>query len=252
MGEPFEMYIKDAFCGSFAITDTPAKEAQYRNFFSYLGNQNNPPDFIIKGSDAFEIKKKLGGKGSIQLNSSYPKDVLHSDSTLISAECKACEGSEWESKDMFYIVGHIVDERISSIWIVDGKCYAAHREVYERIRDALSKGITALPDIEFGETNELGRVNRVDPLGITNLRIRGMWTIKHPADIFTYLKLPVSAGSFAVTAIILSEKYASFPAADREALTTLQQRGLTVADIEVKSPNNPAQMLTAKLISFSR
>ena len=30
----------------------------------------------------------------------------------------------------------------------------------------------------FAETKELGRVNQVDPLGITNLRIRGMWQIE--------------------------------------------------------------------------
>ena len=44
-----------------------------------------------------------------------------------------------------------------------------------------------LQDVEFSETNELGRVNKVDPLGITYLRIRGMWGIENPIKVFNYV-----------------------------------------------------------------
>ena len=39
---------------------------------------------------------------------------------------------------------------------------------------------------ETTETNELGRINRMDPLGITNFRIRGMWEIENPLNVFSY------------------------------------------------------------------
>ena len=71
------------------------------------------------------------------------------------------------------------------------------------------------PDIEFGETNELGRVNKVDPLGITDLRIRGMWAIKHPGRVFDYLPETIIDADFKVNALMLTSKYDSFPKADR-------------------------------------
>ncbi len=31
------------------------------------------------------------------------------------------------------------------------------------------------------------KVKKVDPLGITNLRVRGMWSIYHPSKVFGYV-----------------------------------------------------------------
>ncbi len=45
MGEALENYIKNLF--------SDGKE----DVFSWGGNQNNPPDAILKGGDAIEIKK---------------------------------------------------------------------------------------------------------------------------------------------------------------------------------------------------
>ncbi|CAI2186569.1 19699_t:CDS:2 [Funneliformis geosporum] len=38
-----------------------------------------------------------------------------------------------------------------------------------------------------GNTVELGRYNEIDPLKITDLRIRGMYQVKHPKEVFDYL-----------------------------------------------------------------
>ncbi|MDR2541228.1 MAG: NgoPII family restriction endonuclease, partial [Candidatus Peribacteria bacterium] len=56
MGDALETYVKDAFCNSFNLTN-PEKDQLYHQNFSYLGNQNNPPDIIIKQGDAIEVKK---------------------------------------------------------------------------------------------------------------------------------------------------------------------------------------------------
>lgn len=161
MGEALEFYIKDIFCDTLSESDLSKKEMSYSKYFSYLGNQNNPPDIIIKSGDAIEVKKHLGSRttGILALNSSYPKDFLYSDSPMITTACKKCE--EWSKKDIVYVVGSIVENKIKSLWFVYGNCYAASREVYEKIKNTITQGVNALPDIEFGETNELGRVNKV-------------------------------------------------------------------------------------------
>ena len=57
MGEALENYIKDAFAGTFGISDELQKMKTYNQKFSWLGSQNNPPDIMIKGGDAIEVKK---------------------------------------------------------------------------------------------------------------------------------------------------------------------------------------------------
>ena len=61
-------------------------------------------------------------------------------------------------------------------------------------------------NVVFSETKELGRVNQVDPLGITNLRIRGMWQIENPRKVFKYLHEPTGK-EFELVCIIPKEKY---------------------------------------------
>jgi hypothetical protein len=251
MGEALEFYIKDIFSGAFSEKDLSKREQKYSKEFSYLGNQNNPPDIIIKSGDAIEVKKHIGIRaGGLALNSSYPKDYLYSNSPMITAACRDCE--EWTKKDLIYIVGSIVDNKIKSLWFVYGNCYAASREVYEKIKNAITQGVNSLPDIEFGETNELGRVNKVDPLGITDLRIRGMWAIKHPGRVFDYLQETIIDADFKVNALMLTSKYDSFPKADKENLEKLASKNLLVKDVQIKSPNNPAKFLEAKLIRFTK
>ena len=84
-GDLLEYYVKDAFCGKSAdleMTDEKLKE--YQKVFSYLGNSNNPPDFIVRHGVAVEVKKIEGkSPNGIALNSSFPKDYLHHDDIRI-------------------------------------------------------------------------------------------------------------------------------------------------------------------------
>lgn len=52
--------------------------------FSYIGNQNNPPDLMIKHGDAIEIKKIQTANANLVLNSSYPKDKLYANNPMIT------------------------------------------------------------------------------------------------------------------------------------------------------------------------
>jgi hypothetical protein len=162
---------------------------------------------MIKGGDAIEVKKTQSSNSDLALNSSYPKSNIKSSSPMITQSCKNCE--EWIEKDLIYCVGHTTDTTLKSLWLVYGNIYAAGHEIYERIKNTISAGIDTIPNVEFAETKELGRVNKVDALGITNLRIRGMWQIQNPRKVFSYLHIP-SNKEFELVCIIPTEKYNSF------------------------------------------
>ena len=250
VGEALEIYIKDVFANSVNVPSLEEKNRIYSEVFSYLGNQNNPPDIMIRGGDAIEVKKIESATSGLALNSSYPKDRVYCDSPMITSACKSCE--DWSVKDLIYVVGNVKDSKLKSLWFVYGDCYAAQPETYERIKNKITAGINELSDVELAETNEIGRVNRVDPLGITYLRIRGMWGIDNPRKVFNYISNIVNDGEFNLNLIISESKYKSFPESDRKSLEQLNDSNFNVLDIKIKSPNNPAQLINAKLITFKK
>ena len=250
MGDALEFYIKDLFCGSTATKGVKKRNETYSKYFSYLGNQNNPPDIIIRGGDAIEVKKIESLRSGIALNSSYPKDKLFSDSPMITQACRDCE--DWREKDLIYTIGVSKKNKLQALWFIFGNCYAAEKEIYERIRSKISSGINELENVEFSDTKELGRVNRVDPLGITYLRIRGMWHIENPIKVFEYITGVENGEKLTVNALMLKEKYLSFPENDRKNLEALDGKDVAITDVKIKSPNNPAKLLEAKLIKFAK
>jgi hypothetical protein len=247
MGEALENYIKDAFADTFDSDDEQSRLKTYNEEFSWLGSQNNPPDIMIKGGDAIEVKKTQSANSSLALNSSYPKTDLRHTSPMITSECRDCE--EWTVKDLIYCVGHTSDTNIKSLWMVYGSSYAAKHETYQRIKTTISDGIKTIPDVVFADTKELGRVNQVDPLGITNLRIRGMWQIENPRKVFNYLHEPTDK-DFELVCIIPVEKYNSFPNESRNKLEGITEKGFSIEDKQIKNPNNPAKLIDCKLIKL--
>lgn len=179
IGEALEEFIKDSFADTIYETNPITKLEKHSQLFSYIGNQNNPPDLIIKKGDAVEVKKIQSLNSAIALNSSYPKAKLYQDSPMITSACRKCES--WTEKDIIYAIGVIQESNgkqvVKLLWLIQGDCYAASKEIYERISKQIASGINQIPSVEFSITKELGRVNKVDPLGITYLRIRGMWGI---------------------------------------------------------------------------
>ena len=247
MGDALENYIKDAFAGTFGISDELQKMQIYNQKFSWLGSQNNPPDIMIKGGDAIEVKKTQSANSSLALNSSYPKTDLRHTSPMITRECKDCE--DWTVKDLIYCVGHTTDTSLKSLWMVYGNSYAAKHETYQRIKTTISSGIKTIPDVVFADSKELGRVNQVDPLGITNLRIRGMWQIENPRKVFNYLH-ETTDKDFELVCIIPNEKYNSFPKDSRIKLEGINENEFSIEDKQIKDPNNPVKFMDCKLIKF--
>ncbi len=244
MGEGLESFIKDLYCDSF---DLPEEQRirKHSQIFSWLGNQNNVPDAMLRGGDAIEIKKVENIKSSIQLNSSFPKNKLYSDDTRISAGCRECEA--WTERDLLYAIGQVNNSELRKLWLIYGDCYAANKDVYTTVSDTVVAGLHSLSDVTLEETNELGRVNRVDPLGITDLRVRGMWIICSPEKVFDYFSDDL--GSFA-NMLMLTDKYNSFPEDDRRAIEALVGDKFRILDKTIQNPNNPAILLSATLFAL--
>ena len=246
IGEALEAYIQDAFAGTIDETDSTNRNQVISRVFSYMGNQNNPPDIILRNGDAIEVKKIQSKGAAIALNSSYPKHKLYSTDPRITESCKTCE--DWSTKDIIYAVGVTSDKILNHLWFVYGDCYAASKEIYSRIGEKIKNGVLEISDIEFSETKELGRINKVDPLGITNLRIRGMWHIDNPLKVFKEVYISEESNIFNLSCIMRKDKFNSFNDDDKTAINNNQN--ISSADIEIKNPDNPAQLLKAKLITL--
>lgn len=248
-GDALEQFIKDIFADTVTESDQQKKLLKYAEVFSYSGNANNPPDLMLKNGDAVEVKKIESLGAGIALNSSYPKFKLFSDSPLITSHCRNCEN--WEEKDIVYTIGFAQSEKLKLLWLIYGDCYAADREIYERITNTIGSGINTILGVEFSETRELGRVNKVNPLKITYLRIRGMWGIENPLEVFEYLDLDYKkSASFQMIAIMKNSKYLSFPREDIDAVEALTNNNLQINNVNIKSPNNPIQLIPAKIITY--
>jgi len=248
MGEGLETYIKDIFASTTNELNAQKRLEKLEEIYSYQGNKNNPPDLMLRSSDAIEIKKLESKNSAIALNSSYPKAKLYADSPMITNACKECEA--WDIKDMLYAVGYINQSTLKSLWLVYGNCFCADKETYERIKDTISSGINTIPHVEFTETKELGKVKKVDPLGITDLRIRGMWHIDNPNKTFSYIYTYDKTKNFQLICLMKKDKYDSLPDYDKEAIENIDNINVEVKDIKIKNPNNPVQLIDAKLLVF--
>lgn len=242
MGEAFEHLIKDSLCGKFYL-EAKDKLSIYNDYFSYTGNQNNPPDLIIRDGDAIEIKKIESNEGSIALNSSFPKDKLYKNSPILTKFCKEAE-DDWEEKDICYIIGCFKEKSIiRSMWFVYGDCYCANPEIYTRIKYKITSGIEDL-GINLTKTNEIAKVKKVDLLGITDLRVRGMWSIQHPSKVFSYITEKSQKPN--IKALMLKNKFESFDSQIRNKIISK----CDVKNVKIQNPNNPVNLLDAILIEY--
>ena len=248
MGEVLEEYVKDLFANTINESDEQSRLAKISDTFSYLGNQNNPPDSMLYLGDAIEVKKIEGKNASLALNSSYPKHKLYADSKLITEACRNCE--KWSEKDIIYAVGVVNGSMLNSLCMVYGIDYAADNSTYEKIKEIIVNGVNDIPDVEFAPTNEIAKVKKVDPLGITDLRVRGMWSIENPFKVFNYIYERDFSKKFNFMCVIRETKYSSFENKSLIEKCVGNIKGFNITDVKIKNPNNPAHLEKAKLITF--
>lgn len=253
MGDPLEEYMKNMFADTFGVTNPIDRMKSISQTFSYLGNDSTPPDGMLKGGnmgDAIEVKK-TNSFGGIQLNSSHPKSKLLSTSTMITNDCRTCE--DWTERDMIYVMGQVSNDSVKTLCMVYGMDYCANNSVYESLKDKVTNGIKNIPDIRWADrTEELGRVNMVDPLGITYLRVRGMWFIQHPIRVFDYIYDLDKSKEFNLMVLINEDKISQFNNFEKLVDMIQTYPSLEIKDVQIKNPNNPAQLRNAKLITYSK
>lgn len=161
----------------------------------------------------------------------------------------ACRNAEnWTEKDIIYIVGIVESTKLKHLCMVYGEDYCADEKYYLRIKNTIKKGVENIQGVKFSETKELGRVNKVDPLGKTYLRVRGMWGIENPWTVFSKIYERDFSCSFNFMAIINEQKWNSF--ANVQDLLNLQNDRLKIFNIKIPNPNNPEKSKSAKLITY--
>lgn len=250
-GDALEEYVKDMFADTFELPEDERLE-KISNTFSYLGNNSNPPDAMLRGGDAIEVKKIESFGSALALNSSYPKHTVKSSSSMISRACKDAE--EWDEKDIIYIVG-IVDKntnKLRQLCMVYGLDYCASEECYSRIKSTIKNGVESIPNVEFAESRELGHINKVDPLGITYMRVRGMWGIENPLKVFNYIYTRNHNFDFSLMCIINDDKWSSFNNIEDLIALAEDVDELTIENVRIKNPDNPANLIDAKLIKYNK
>lgn len=250
VGDALEEYVKDLFADSFDLSDSDRLE-RVSEVFSYLGNDSNPPDIMLKNGDAIEVKKIESDGAALALNSSYPKQKLFANSPMINKACKKAEN--WTEKDMIYVVG-VVNKKTNELkylCMVYGLDYCAVDECYSRIKKTIKTGVESIQGIEFAESKELGHINKVDPLGITYMRVRGMWGIANPWKVFDYVYQRDKTKNFNFMCIINDVKWNTFDNKSELEQIASDNANVVIKNVKIKNPDNPAKLNDAKLISFS-
>lgn len=262
-GDSFEEYIKDLFAGTFDLPDGKERTNILNNVFSYLGNHKNPPDAILRGGDALEMKKISSVSSIIQMNSSFPKSKLESSSRMINANCRCCEDSAsyndgneivktigWKEKDIIYCVGIVSKSKLKALSFVYGADYACNSNVYDGIRCEIQKKIQSINSLDVGETGELGRINNTDPLRITSLRVREMWTITNPFKVFGDIYSVDSKKKFNFMAIINDDKWNCLENKDKLIKMKEKNKNLKIIKTEIRDSEKPENMKPVRLITF--
>lgn len=246
-GYALEDYVKNLFADTFDCPESERLKKQ-KEIFSYLGNDSNPSDMMLRNGDAVEVKKIQSDDAALALNSSFPKKILSSSNPMISRACR--EAETWSEKDIIYIVGVIRENVLKHLCMVYGRDYCASEEHYDKIRQKIKSGVETIPNVEFAITRELGRVNRADPLGISYLRVRGMWHIENPWKVFRYVYERNFQADFNFMCIVDLDKWNTFKNTD--LLFALQKNfsGIKITDVKIKNPDNPDELKDSKLISY--
>ena len=258
-GKPFEVYCKD-WLSLLPPNNIIQRETFYNNAFAYQGSANNPPDVMFKGGnkgDAFEFKKMESKSGALQLNSSFPKNLLHVTSPGLLDECIKCE--TWSQRNFYYVLGRIKkgNERVSTLWVVDGEFMATSHNVYEQIFQSLKGSVNnfiSANNLKNINSKELGRCRKIDPSDSTVLRIRSMWELESPQKTFQSLSgVKIDQNESVLHALIMEKKWNQYPVQSQNEITALiGTNGFSMSVINnIPDPKNPKNLLTGRLIRFA-
>ena len=259
-GSKFEDFVKDILCGVRA-SDSHGRAKIFETHLAYQGSANYPPDAMYRGGDsgdAFEAKKTENiNLSTLDLNSSHPYSHLTSDLSRLASEAKNCE--VWKQRDIFYVIGNVQKTKPKGnwMWMVQGSLFAADLETYRNFEKEIKSHIEIAiksKGLVPGETNELGRINSVDLLEITDLRVRGMWHIESPTKLFRGLsgiKESPSDG-LVVHCLMRKSKWESLllnkSQQSKNFWQNQKKNNFQLVDLTVPDPDNSKGVVDTKLI----
>jgi hypothetical protein len=248
MGVALEDFIKDSFADSFTLEGIQ-KRAKHQSVFSYTGNQNNPPDMMLKGGDAIELFELDSIDGNIVFNSLYPKAKLLANSSKINSFCRSAE--DWQEKDLIYAIGTIEkEEYLRHLWLIYGDCFVANATVYERIIKIVDPSSYSGVEVDCKTLDDIGCLGSVDYLNVTKIPIRSKCIVDNPTNIFSDVHTIENTESFQLSCLITKEKFNSLPESDRKNILSAQSEAFTIVDVEIRNPNHSTNFLPAKLLHF--
>lgn len=238
-GERMEYLIKDLLADSIDKESADEKAAEHKKYLSWLGSQNHPPDLMIRDGPAIEVKKSGGKHRKLQLNSSTPRTKLRSDMKRVNSDCTTCEDDigGWKEKDMVYALGSgVTKSEFGFIWVVYGDCWCDDAEVYESVTEDLQDAIEQSPPSNGTldtSGNEIAKVRNVGSGMGAEQRTRSMWSIGHPARMFsTYIdnyETKVDTGN-PMFVVLPSEKFEDQPEQKLEEIRSNDDIDITTVD----------------------
>ncbi|HCZ45396.1 restriction endonuclease [Brochothrix thermosphacta] len=244
-GDSLEYFIKDMFCtGASQYQYDYEKEKIYDQYLSWKGNSSNFPDFIIHGGVGVEPKKLNNlSYSNIALNSSYPKSYIYPNTQNIPAKINE---PAWKSKEIIYVVGNLntTNNKLNTLWFVYGNTMIADSEIYLNLITDIRNSIKRT-DATLKESKELARAIGIDPLKHSNLRVRGMYELKHPQQIFTsYITMEKDINKTYIYVVILKKDFDCI--IDKPDFSMFfEKKQLIKNDILIPNPNGKDDLLEA-------
>lgn len=242
-GKPLEAFVRASFCG---IPDSGEIINPSDKVFCYEGSVNNPPDAMLnENGDAIEIKK-VQTIGTIHLNSSLPKQTLSIDDKTLTDNARTCEN--WKERDMLYVIGHVVSNKIKSLFFMYGDCVFKNTQFY---LDRFNQIKNSLGEIEgLDQTgNEYGTVKNADGLNIhTNMRLRPLNSFDHPFKIFQDNFTFDHSRDFSLFAIMRNEKFEDF---DDDSKSDIKSSAINMQHKIIQNPDNKENLKVNTFTFFS-
>ena len=245
-GYALEDYVKNLFANTFDCSEV-TREQQWKNVFSYIGNDSNPPDLMLRNGDAIEVKKIQSENAALALNSSYPKHTLLKTNPMITNECR--EAEDWTEKDIIYTIGVVKNNKLKHLCMVYGRNYCASDEIYNKCFEKYKNDLEWAENLDFHSKYEQGFIS-TDPLGITKIELEIETYIENPCKVFNYVYERNKDADFNFMCLIDYDKWNQFNNVDKLLKLQSVYSNLKINDVKIKNPDNPAQLINAKLITY--
>lgn len=253
--DDFADFVKNLFADSFGLSPYEQRD-RHREIFSFVSNNAEIPDFMLRGGDVVEIKTVRLKSGEydpvkcnpIEFNTVFPRQKLFFDDPLVTDECRNAES--WYEKDVVYVIGALKRRQLIYLCMIYGVDYCAGEKYYSGLNYELKKLIAKIRAVRFPYTRELARIGTVDPTGATYLKLYGMWHVENPWSFFRYVCRPNLNANFSFMCIINREKFHQLDNGRKLFAWAKDCDGLRLAKIRVKNPDAPDTFRDALLIRY--